>query len=596
MASPVIEARDLRKRFGCVQALDGLDLVAESGEVTALLGPNGAGKTTFVSAVATLLAPDDGVLRVAGVDVAAEPRAVRRVIGLAGQSASIEPAMTGTENLRWVARLFGLDGRAARRAALEVLERIGLVEAGDRLVRTYSGGMRRRLDLGASLVGRPQLLLLDEPTTGLDPRSRIELWNTIRALVADGTDVLLTTQYLEEADQLAHHVVIVDHGHVIAAGAPDELKVLAGRDVIEVRPHRAADLPAVEEVLAAVGAETSRPDLAKQRASAAVDRGPELMAVVLRLLDERTIPIDDIGLRRPTLDDVFLTLTGQPAAPGTNGSHRTTTTPEPLLARRISVASLGTAPEHAAPVGPRPSGAALPAATCESARRTVLKYLRTPQLLVLLPIQCGLFLFIFRYIFGGAIATGSTVAYVDFIATGFIVTVILWSAMYTPAGVAEDAASGVHDRLRSLPIPPTAVMAGWSLADTALGCWTILTTTALALAFGFRTHGDAPAVLLAGALLVAAAYAFSWVFISLGLVAGNAQAAQGMATLIVVPFSFVSNAFVPTDALPDWMQPVASHQPVTVIINAVRCLTLGGTDAAGVGNSTGHWLTLSLIW
>ena len=312
--TPIIEARGLRKRYGEVQALDGLDLVAESGQLTALLGPTGAGKTTFVGAVATLVEPDGGELLVGGIDVVAQPRLVRRIIGLAGQSASVEPAMTGRENVEWVARLFGLPGRSARAAADEVLERMGLTDAADRLVRTYSGGMRRRLDLGASLVGRPQLLLLDEPTSGLDPRSRAELWDAIRDLVAGGTDVLLTTQYLEEADQLARHVVIIDHGHVIAAGTPDELKDLAGRDVIEVRPRTAGDLPAVEAILAAVAAETPRSDLDAQRASAGVDRGAEQMASVLRLLDEHTIPIDDIGLRRPTLDEVFLTLTGQPTA------------------------------------------------------------------------------------------------------------------------------------------------------------------------------------------------------------------------------------------------------------------------------------------
>jgi ABC-2 type transport system ATP-binding protein len=312
---PIIEAHGLTKRFGEVQALDGLDLVAESGHVTALLGPNGAGKTTFVSAVATLLRPDSGEVRVAGIDAASEPRRVRQIIGLAGQSASVEPAMTGEENLTMVARLFGLDRRSARTAAAEVLERLGLIDAGDRLVRTYSGGMRRRLDLGASLVGRPQLLLLDEPTTGLDPRGRIDLWDAIRNLVADGTDVLLTTQYLEEADQLARDVVIIDHGHVIAAGTPDELKNRAGRDVIEVRPRAAGDLPAVEEMLATVGTEAPRSDVDTQRVSAAVEGGADQLTVVVRLLDEQRIPVDDVGLRRPTLDEVFLALTGQPLEP-----------------------------------------------------------------------------------------------------------------------------------------------------------------------------------------------------------------------------------------------------------------------------------------
>jgi ABC-2 type transport system ATP-binding protein len=312
---PIIEAHGLTKRFGDVRALDGLDIVARSGQVTALLGPNGAGKTTFISAVATLLRPDGGEIRVAGIDVCAEPRRVREIIGLAGQYASVEPAMTGTENLRMVARLFGLGRREAGGAAAEVLERLGLADAGDRLVRTYSGGMRRRLDLGASLVGRPQLLLLDEPTSGLDPRGRIDLWDAIRGLVADGTDVLLTTQYLEEADQLARHVVIVDHGRVIAAGTPDELKDRAGTNVIEVRARSAGDLPAVEEALGRIGCEAPHTDMDTQRVAARVEGGADQLRDIVRTLDERGIAVDDVGLRRPSLDEVFLAVTGRPLEP-----------------------------------------------------------------------------------------------------------------------------------------------------------------------------------------------------------------------------------------------------------------------------------------
>jgi ABC-2 type transport system ATP-binding protein len=315
MMTPVVEARGLTKRFGEVEALTGLDLVAQPGQVTALLGPNGAGKTTFISAVATLLRPDGGDLWVAGIDAISEPRRVRRLIGLAGQSASVEPAMTGRENLQFVGRLFGLDRRSARSAAGAVLEALDLTDAGDRLVRTYSGGMRRRLDLGASLLGGPKLLLLDEPTSGLDPRSRMELWDSIRNLVAGGTDVLLTTQYLEEADQLARQIVIVDHGHVIAAGTPDQLKTLAGRDVLAVRPRAAGDLPAVEEVFRSVATEAPHLDLDTSTASVTTDRGADRLATVVRLLDERHIAIEDIGLRRPSLDEVFLTLTGRRAEP-----------------------------------------------------------------------------------------------------------------------------------------------------------------------------------------------------------------------------------------------------------------------------------------
>src|SRR5918997_2239076 len=254
-STPIVEATGLTKSFGKVQALAGLDLVAQSGQVVAVLGPNGAGKPRFVRTVATLVRPDGGRLRVAGIDAARHPGRVRQVIGLAGQYAAVEPAMTGRENVTMVARLYGQSRRQARANAAVVLAQLGLTEAADRPVSTYSGGMRRRLDLGASLVGAPRLLLLDEPTTGLDARSRNELWEAIRGMVAAGTDVLLTTQYLEEADQLARHVVIIDHGRVIAAGTPDQLKDRVGTGVLEVRPRARADLPAVEAVLAAIGCE-----------------------------------------------------------------------------------------------------------------------------------------------------------------------------------------------------------------------------------------------------------------------------------------------------------------------------------------------------
>ncbi|MBI5090746.1 MAG: ATP-binding cassette domain-containing protein [Actinobacteria bacterium] len=311
-----IEAVGLTKHYGDVHALDGLDLVAPTGKVTAILGPNGAGKTTFIKAVATLLKPDSGSLHVAGIDVRAHPERVRRVIGLAGQTAAVEPALTGRENLVMVARLFGHEMRAARAAADVVLREISLLDDADRPVKNYSGGMRRRLDLGASLVGAPRLLLLDEPTTGLDPRTRIDLWESIRSLVAGGTDVLLTTQYLEEADQLAAHVVIIDHGRAIADGTPTELKARAGRDVVEVRVQHGSDLTAVADLLAPLGTEPPHLDVPARRAAVPVLDGTARLADAVRTISECGIALDDIGLRRPTLDEVFLALTGNPAPAG----------------------------------------------------------------------------------------------------------------------------------------------------------------------------------------------------------------------------------------------------------------------------------------
>jgi ABC-2 type transport system ATP-binding protein len=309
--TPTIEAVGLTKRFGKTVALDGLDLVAEPGQVLAVLGPNGAGKTTFVRAVATLLRPDGGELRVAGHDVRREPKAVRRIIGLAGQYAAVEPAMTGRENLEMVARLFGRDARSAKASSAAVLEQLGLAEAADRLARTYSGGMRRKLDLGASLVGAPRLLLLDEPTTGLDPRSRIELWDAIRSLVGQGTDVLLTTQYLDEADHLASRIVIIDHGRAVAAGTPQELKQRAGRNVIEVHVRDREDLPRVAATLGALDHGEPQVEEATRRVRVSVEAGTDRLRDALQSLDAIGTNIDDIALRPPTLDEVFLALTGQ---------------------------------------------------------------------------------------------------------------------------------------------------------------------------------------------------------------------------------------------------------------------------------------------
>jgi ABC-2 type transport system ATP-binding protein len=309
--TPTIEAVGLSKRFGKTVALDGLDLVAEPGQVLAVLGPNGAGKTTFVRTVATLLRPDAGELRVVGRDVRREPAAVRRSIGLAGQSAAVEAAMTGRENLEMVARLFGQDARSARVNSAKVLEQLGLADAAGRLARTYSGGMRRKLDLAASLVGAPRLLLLDEPTTGLDPRSRIELWDAIRDLVEQGTDVLLTTQYLDEADHLASRIVIIDHGRVVAAGTPQELKQRAGRNVIEVHVRERTDLPRVAAALAAVDHGEAQVEEATRRVSIGVEAGTDRLRDALRSLDAAGAVVDDVSLRPPTLDEVFLALTGQ---------------------------------------------------------------------------------------------------------------------------------------------------------------------------------------------------------------------------------------------------------------------------------------------
>jgi oleandomycin transport system ATP-binding protein len=313
----VIEVESLGKSFGPTRALRGVDLAVRRGTVLGLLGPNGSGKTTTVRVLATLLRPDAGRARVLGHDVVADPAAVRARIGLTGQYVAVDDALSGTDNLVLVGRLLDLPRRAARSRAAELVERFGLADAAGRRVRTYSGGMRRRLDLAVSLVGRPDVLFLDEPTTGLDPRHRNEVWDEVRALAAEGTTVLLTTQYLEEAEQLADDLVVLDHGRVIAAGTPAALKAEVGGQRLHVRPLDPADLPAVTAVVAGLIPDVlPAVDAAGQLTVPVAE--PGLLVGVAERLAAAGLPIAELGLRLPSLDDVFLTLTGRPAADTTD--------------------------------------------------------------------------------------------------------------------------------------------------------------------------------------------------------------------------------------------------------------------------------------
>ena len=310
--SYAIQAEGLVKRFGETTALDGVGLAARTGTVLGVLGPNGAGKTTAVRVLSTLLRADEGHATVGGFDVRRDAHQVRRMIGLTGQYAAVDEELTGTQNLVMIGRLLGLSRRDARARAAVLLDRFGLGDAADRLAKNYSGGMRRRLDLSASLVGSPEILYLDEPTTGLDPHSRSELWGIVRGLVSDGVTVLLTTQYMDEADQLAHDIVVIDHGRVIADGTPDELKRRTGGQHIDVRPVR---LDQLDLVAALVGDLTGHvPQRQEQTGliTTPVD-DPALLPELVRRLDDRGVTLAEMSLRRPSLDEVFLTLTGHHA-------------------------------------------------------------------------------------------------------------------------------------------------------------------------------------------------------------------------------------------------------------------------------------------
>lgn len=305
-----IRARGLVKRYGDVTALSGLDLTVPAGTVLGLLGPNGAGKTTAVSILTTLLVPDEGEATIAGADLRTQPAEVRRRIGLSGQYAAVDEVLTGYENLDMIGRLYRLGRSRSRARARELIERFDLVDAGDRPVKTYSGGMRRRLDLAGALVAEPPVLFLDEPTTGLDPRSRIDLWAIIRELVAKGTTLLLTTQYMEEADQLADDIIVIDHGREIAHGTADELKSQIGGERLDLTVSDPAQLGAARDLVAGLAMGDVEVDHDGRRLLVPISGGSATLMAALRDFENAGITIGDVGLRRPTLDDVFLTLTG----------------------------------------------------------------------------------------------------------------------------------------------------------------------------------------------------------------------------------------------------------------------------------------------
>jgi ABC-2 type transport system ATP-binding protein len=316
-----IHVEGITKRFGDVEALRGVDLKVQPGTVFGLLGPNGAGKTTMVRILTTLLQPDDGQATVAGYDVVRDAEALRHVIGLAGQYAAIDENLTGQENLDMVGRLYHLTAEEASRRSEAVLERFELTDAAHRIAKTYSGGMRRRLDLGASLVGRPQVLFLDEPTTGLDPRSRLEMWDIIRELVRDGTTLLLTTQYMDEADRLADSIAVIDSGQVIAEGTADDLKMRVGGEVLAIRVADRTQIGAAAGAVLGLGPGGGNVDNERGEITLPVgDDGTGILTEAIRRLDAEKIALADVALRRPSLDDVFLSLTGH-AAEGGEGTE-----------------------------------------------------------------------------------------------------------------------------------------------------------------------------------------------------------------------------------------------------------------------------------
>ena len=580
---PAVRVERVVKRFGSTTALAGVDLEVPEGMVFGLLGPNGAGKTTLVRILATLLEPDSGQAELLGLDVVADSSKVREQLALTGQFAAVDELLTGRENLEMFGRLFRLSRAEARRRASELLERFELVDAADRIAKTYSGGMRRRLDLASSLLTQPRVLFLDEPTTGLDPRSRNEIWDIVRDLRREGTTVLLTTQYLEEADQLADEIAVIDHGRVIAEGTGNELKDRLGGHILEVELTDVGQRDAAKAALLRIGCgqpeEDGRPDrltLPAPRESLVL---VEEAAAELR---RSGIVVSEMGLRGPTLDDVFLQLTGQ--APSGNGRPEggAVAVPETPAKRPRRL--------------PRPQAPSLGGAktsvidTAVVTMRNLRHFWRQPDLLIFSTIQPVMFVLLFVYVFSGAISKSLPpgVSYVDYLLPGIFVQSVTFRASQTAVGLSEDLRLGVIDRFRSMPMARSAVLVGRTTADLVRNILIIGLMIIVGYLVGFSFQAGVLSALGCVAIIAAWGVALSWIFAFVALVVRGAESAQTAGFVILFPLVFASSVFVPVSTLPDWLQTIAKVSPVTLVANTARTFASTG----GVPDSLG-W---SLAW
>ena len=580
---PAVRVEGVVKRFGSTTALAGVDLEVPEGMVFGLLGPNGAGKTTLIRILATLLQPDTGEAELLGHDVVTEAADVRELFALTGQFAAVDELLTGRENLEMFGRLFRLSRTEASRRASELLERFELADAADRNAKTYSGGMRRRLDLASSLLTQPRVLFLDEPTTGLDPRSRNEIWDIVRDLRREGTTILLTTQYLEEADQLADEIAVIDHGRVIAEGTGNELKDRVGGHILEVELTDARQRDEARAALVRIGCGQPEDDGRPDRLTLPAPRESlVLVEEAAAELRRAEIGVNEMGLRGPTLDDVFLQLTGQP--PSENG--------KPPVA--VAVPDTGVAkPRRRLPRPHAPSLRGTETSLTDTAvvtMRNLRHFWRQPDLLIFSTIQPVMFVLLFVYVFSGAIgkALPPGVSYVDYLLPGIFVQSVTFRASQTAVGLSEDLRLGVIDRFRSMPMARSAVLVGRTTADLVRNILIIGLMIVVGYLVGFSFQAGVLAALGCVAIIAAWGIALSWIFAFVSLVVRGAESAQTAGFVILFPLVFASSVFVPVQTLPDWLQKIAKVSPVTLVANAAR----GFASTGGVPDSLG-W---ALAW
>ncbi len=557
----MIKTQGLRKSYKDLEVLRGLDLQIPKGTVLALLGPNGAGKTTTIRILSTLLSPDSGEASVNGFDVVSQGDQVRSSIGLTGQYAAIDEYLTGEENLQMMGRLYRLSQAEASRRTKELLEQFDLVKAAKRAVKTYSGGMRRRLDLAASLIASPPVVFLDEPTTGLDPRSRLTMWEIIEKLVENGTTILLTTQHLEEADRLADRIAVLDGGRVIAEGTALELKQRVGNDRLELTIAKESNFDAAARLL---GGSDQQQHPETRTIQVSTMNGIHDLKIVLEKMEAGGIAVENISLHRPTLDDVFLALTGHQASKDKEreevqaGAVRSFASPLSAPSRPVSGRSFTWAF--------RDSGILIV--------RSIKHIVKNLDQLLSVVISPLMFLLLFRYVFGGAINTGGT-SYVNYLVAGILVQMAAFGASTTAVSISTDLKRGIIDRFRSLPMFSPALLIGHVTADLARNILSSIILLGTAFLVGFRPNADFGEWLLVLALLLVFTFSVSWISAILGLLAKSLEAVQWLTFLLIFPLTFASSAFVPTEGMPFALRVFAENQPVTHVIEAMRAWLVG---------------------